>query len=91
MIFLANYLGLLDQSELDLAQGFRKFGADGEILAGLPGVISAAREAGMGPEEFHFFVTEPEERLGGALPLDLLRRGEGRGPPALGQLGTVLG
>lgn len=68
-----------------------QFGADGEILAGLPGVISAAREAGMGPEEFHFFVTEPEERLGGALPLDLLRRGEGRGPPALGQLGTVLG
>jgi hypothetical protein len=52
-----------------------QFGADGEILAGLPGVISAAREAGMGPEELHFFVTEPEARLGGALPLDLLRRG----------------
>jgi hypothetical protein len=68
-----------------------QFGADGEILAGLQGVISAAREAGMGPEELHFFVTEPEERLGGALPLDLLRRGEGGGPPALGRLGTVLG
>jgi hypothetical protein len=52
-----------------------QFGADGEILAGLPEVISAAREVGMGPEELHFFVTEPDERLGGALPLDLLRRG----------------
>lgn len=38
-------------------------------------MISAAREAGMGPEELHIFVTEPEERLRGALPLDLLRRG----------------
>ena len=51
-----------------------QFGADGEILAGLPAVISAAREAGMGPEELHFFMTEPDERLDGALPLDLLRR-----------------
>jgi hypothetical protein len=68
-----------------------QFWAEGEILAGLPGVISAAREAGMGPEELHFFVTEPEERLAGTLPLDLLRRGEGGGPPALGRLGTVLG
>lgn len=55
-----------------------QFGADGEILAGLPEVISAAREVGMGPEELHFFVTEPDERLGGALPLDLLRRGEAK-------------
>ena len=43
---------------------------------GLPDVISAAREAGMGPEEIHFFMTEPDERLGGDIPLDLLRRGE---------------
>lgn len=55
-----------------------QFGADGEILAGLPEVISAAREAGMGPEELHFFMTEPDERLGGTLPLDLLRRGEAK-------------
>jgi hypothetical protein len=53
-----------------------QFGADGEILAGLPAIISAAREAGMGAEELHFFVTDPDERLGGAPPLDLLRRGE---------------
>ena len=55
-----------------------QFGADGEILEGLLDVVSAAREAGMGPEELHFFVTEPDERLGGALPLDLLRRGEAK-------------
>ena len=53
-----------------------QFGADGEVLAGLPGVISAAREAGMGPEELHFFMTEPDERLDGESPVDLLRRGE---------------
>src|SRR5918998_1244632 len=53
-----------------------QFGSDGEILAGLPETISAASEAGMGSEELHFFMTEPDERLGGNPPLDLLRRGE---------------
>lgn len=53
-----------------------QFGTDGEILEGLPDVISAARETGMGAQELHFFVTEPDERLGGDPPLDLLRRGE---------------
>lgn len=60
-----------------------QFGTDGEVLAGLQEVISAAREAGMGPEELHFFMTEPDERLGGALPLDLLRRGEAKGVAGL--------
>ena len=53
-----------------------QFGADGEILEGLPDIISAAREVGMGPGELHFFVTEPDERLGGDRPVELLRRGE---------------
>ncbi len=53
-----------------------QFGADGEILEGLPDVISAAQEVGMGPEELHFFMTEPDERLGGEPPVALLRRGE---------------
>jgi hypothetical protein len=53
-----------------------QFGADGEILEGRPDVISAAQEVGMGPEELHFFMTEPDERLGGEPPVDLLRRGE---------------
>ena len=55
-----------------------QFEAEGEILEGLPDVISTAREAGMGPEELHFFMTEPDERLGGDLPLDLLRSKETR-------------
>ena len=53
-----------------------QFGADGEILEELPDVISAAREVGMGSEELHFFMTEPDERLGGEPPVELLRRGE---------------
>jgi hypothetical protein len=53
-----------------------QFGGDGEILEGLPDVNSAAKEVGMGPEELHFFMTEPDERLGGEPPVDLLRRGE---------------
>ena len=53
-----------------------QFGAEGEILEGLPDVISAAREVGMGPEELHFFMTEPDERLGGEPPVELLRRGD---------------
>lgn len=53
-----------------------QFGSDGEILAGLPETISAASEAGVGPEELHFFMTEPDERLGGDPPIDLLRSGE---------------
>jgi hypothetical protein len=53
-----------------------QFGEDGEILEGLSDIISAAREVGMGPEELHFFMTEPDERLGEELPVDLLRRGE---------------
>jgi hypothetical protein len=53
-----------------------QFGADGETIEGLPDVISAAREVGMGPEELHFFMTEPDERLGGEPPVGLLRRGK---------------
>lgn len=53
-----------------------QFTAGGEILEGLMAVISAAREAGMGPEELHFFMTEPDERVGGEPPVELLRRGE---------------
>lgn len=53
-----------------------QFGADGEVLEGLQEVILAAREVGVGPEELHFFMTEPDERLGGEPPVELLRRGE---------------
>lgn len=53
-----------------------QFGANGEILEGLPEAISAAKEVDLGPEELHFFMAEPDERLGGEAPVELLRRGE---------------
>ncbi|QIN81008.1 hypothetical protein GBA65_21420 (plasmid) [Rubrobacter marinus] len=53
-----------------------QFGGDGGALQGLEEVVRAAREAGMGEETLHFFATEPNGRLGGERPADLLRRGE---------------
>jgi hypothetical protein len=53
-----------------------QFAADGTILEGLRDVISAARDARMGPEALHFFMTEPDERIDGEQPVALLRTGE---------------
>jgi hypothetical protein len=53
-----------------------QFATDGTILEGLRDVISAARDVRMGPEALHFFMTEPDERIGGKPPVDLLRRDE---------------
>lgn len=68
---------------LGLAQGERRptlypywqFGGDGEIVDGMEEIIAALRDAGMDPETLHFFMTEPDERLGGARPVELLRDG----------------
>lgn len=69
---------------LGIAQGDRRptlypywqFSGDGEPVRGLDEVVRAAREAGMGAEKLHFFVTEPNGRIGGERPAELLRRGE---------------
>lgn len=53
-----------------------QFAADGTILEGLRDVIFAARDVRMGPETLHFFMTEPDERIGGVRPVELLRKGE---------------
>jgi hypothetical protein len=53
-----------------------QFTREGDVVAGLERLVRASREAGLGPETFHFFMTEPNERLGGERPADLLRRGE---------------
>ena len=53
-----------------------QFTSEGEIVESLEDVIAAAREAGIEPEQLHFFMTEPDERAGGEPPVDLLRRGE---------------
>lgn len=67
-----------------IAQGERRptlypywqFTGGGDLVEGLEGVVSASREAGMGPEKLHFFMTEPNGRLGGKSPLNILKDGE---------------
>ncbi|HEV7214617.1 MAG TPA: hypothetical protein VGP33_05790, partial [Chloroflexota bacterium] len=49
----------------------------GTLLPGLATVIDAARETEMDPETLHFFMVEPNERLGGRTPADLLSGGKG--------------
>lgn len=67
---------------LGIVQGERRptlypqwqFTGEGRIVEGLEGIVEASREAGMGTETLHFFMTEPNDRLGGERPVDLLRR-----------------
>ncbi len=54
-----------------------QFAADGTPLPGLAAVIAAAHAAEMDAETLHFFMGEPDERLGGGTPADLLAAGEG--------------
>lgn len=54
-----------------------QFAAAGTPLPGLATVIAAAHAAEMDPETLHFFMVEPDERLGGGMPADLLAVGEG--------------
>jgi hypothetical protein len=54
-----------------------QFAADGTPLPGLAAVIAAAHAVEMDPETLHFFMVEPDERLGGGTPADLLATGEG--------------
>lgn len=69
---------------LGIVQGERRptlypqwqFTGEGKIVEGLEEIVEASREAGMGPETLHFFMTEPHDRLGGERPVDLLRRDE---------------
>ncbi len=53
-----------------------QFAGDGTPLPGLAAVIAAAHAAEMDPETLHFFMVEPDERLGGGTPADLLAAGE---------------
>lgn len=67
---------------LGIVQGERRptlypqwqFTGEGKVIEGLEGIVEASREAGMGPETLHFFMTESNDRLGGERPIDLLRR-----------------
>jgi len=53
-----------------------QFAGDGTPLPGLMAVIAAAHAAGMDAETLHFFMVEPDERLGGRTPADLLAAGD---------------
>jgi DNA-binding protein HU-beta len=53
-----------------------QFTEEGEIVNGLERVIRAAREAGIDEETLHFFMVEPNERLEGETPANLLARGQ---------------
>jgi DNA-binding protein HU-beta len=53
-----------------------QFTEEGEIVEGLEQIIQAAREADIDEETLHFFMVEPNDRLGGETPADLLARGE---------------
>ncbi len=54
-----------------------QFAIDGTPLPGLAAVIAAAHEVEMDPETLHFFMVEPDERLDGGAPADLLAAGDG--------------
>jgi len=53
-----------------------QFAGDGTPLPGLMAVIAAAHAAEMDPETLHFFMVEPDERLDGRTPADLLAAGD---------------
>lgn len=53
-----------------------QFSGEGSLIEGLEQIISASREAGMGSEKLHFFMTEPNGRLGGERPLKIFKDGE---------------
>ncbi len=56
-----------------------QFTSEGNLLEGLEEIVSASREAGMGAERLHFFMTGSNGRLGGERPVDLLKNSEADG------------
>ena len=68
-------LGLVQGERRPTLYPYWQFRGDGELFEGLEEIVAAAREADMDPKTLHFFMTEPDERLGGALPVVLLRQG----------------
>lgn len=53
-----------------------QFTGAGTPVPGLAAVIRAAQQAEMDAETLHFFMVEPNERLGGGTPAELLAAGE---------------
>ncbi len=53
-----------------------KSGMPVQPISDLPRLLDAAREVGMDPVELHFFMVEPNDRLGGRAPHEVLAEGE---------------
>lgn len=69
-------LGIVQGERRPTLYPYWQFTEDGKVVEGLEEVVAASREVGMDPETLHFFMTEPDERIGGATPpVELLRRG----------------
>jgi hypothetical protein len=46
-------------------------------VKGLEEIIEASKELGIGSETLHFFMTAPNDRLGGGIPVDILQDDNG--------------
>ncbi len=69
-------LGIVQGERRPTLYPYWQFTEDGKVVEGLEEVVAASREVGMDPETLHFFMTEPDGRIGGATPpVELLRRG----------------
>ncbi len=68
-------LGIVQGERRPTLYPYWQFTEKGEVVEGLEEVLAASREVGMDPETLHFFMTEPNERLDSAPPVELFRRG----------------
>lgn len=68
-------LGLVQGERRPTLYPYWQFCGDGRVVDGMEEVLAASRDAGMDPGTLHFFMTEPDERLGGARPVEALREG----------------
>ncbi|MGH3086412.1 MAG: hypothetical protein ACRDSJ_03725 [Rubrobacteraceae bacterium] len=69
-------VGIVERERSPAIYPYWQFSSEGKILEGVEEVVAASREADMDPETLHFFMTEPNDRLGGSEPAELLREGE---------------
>lgn len=53
-----------------------QFAPDWSVISELVAILAAAHDVDLGSEVLHFFMTEPHERLGDEVPIDLVKRGE---------------
>lgn len=72
-------LGIVQGERRPTLYPYWQFTGEGRIVEGLDEILAASRGVGMDPETLHFFMTEPEARLDGLPPVELLRQGDAEG------------